>query len=246
VQVLDGRVAIETTDEGQRLTIAGAGTDTGRELPSTFRVVAVEQDGDHVVLRADDGRTVRATPGQLASPGMPIPPGLDPDHQAHLDAELLNLPQVPAADADDPGLTAMLHDDRLGTILFDPVDGIATNSLVVTSHGSFQVRFWGVGHERVTQLLPQVHQILDRLPTVLAAAVEFLWQWGANGSDTADSHEQFLANFGVRGLSMYHCGAFSVELSDDQTVFAESFLDGYWPAVHFLPDGEPVFVTIES
>lgn len=235
---------IETVDDHQYVKIAGLGTATVRELPDAFRVVAVEQDGDLVVLCGDDGREVRATPGQLALPGTAIPPELNPDHQAHLAAELFGLGCVPAPDADDPHLTATLYDQRLGEITFDPVDGVAAYD-VPTGVGEVQVRFWAAGHDRVKTLLPLTHELLGELPQVRDAAVEFLWQWGATGGDTADNHEQFLTNFGVQALSVYHSGAFSVELSDDQTVFAESFLDGYWPAVHFLPNGEPVFVTIE-
>ncbi|MCL2091051.1 MAG: hypothetical protein FWH11_07505 [Micrococcales bacterium] len=246
VQVLDGQVAVETVDDHQYVRIASTGTaDTVRELPDAFRVVAVEQDGDLVVLLAEDGREVRATPGQLALPGTPIPSGLNPDHQAHLAAELFGLATVPALDADDPRLTATLRDHHLGEIVFDPVDGVVAYD-VPTLVGDIQVRFWAAGHDRVRTLLPLTHELVDQLPQVRDAAVEFLWQWGATGGDTAEGHEQFRTNFGVQALSVYHSGAFAVELSDDQTVFAESFLDGYWPAVHFLPDGEPVFITTES
>ncbi|MDR3069361.1 MAG: hypothetical protein LBU50_07645 [Cellulomonas sp.] len=247
VQVLDGQVVIETVDEHQYVRIAstGTGSDTVRELPDAFRVVAVEQDGDLVVLRADDGSEVRATPGQLALPGTVIPAHLNPDHQADLAAELFGLATVPALDADDPQLTATLHDERLGEVVFDPVDGVGAHD-VPTPVGDIQIRFWAAGHDRVRTLLPLTHELLDQLPQVRDAAVEFLWQWGATGGDTAEGHEQFRTNFGVQGLSVYHSGAFAVELSDDQTVFAESFLDGYWPAVHFLPNGEPVFITTES
>ena len=242
MHVLDGQVVIETVDEHQYVKIAG--TSAVRELPDAFRVETVEQDGDLVVLRADDGHEVRATPGQLALPGTAIPPELNPDHQAHLAAELFGLGSVPAMDADDPHLTATLRDHDLGEIVFDPVDGVAAYD-VPTPVGDIEVRFWAAGHDRVKTLLPLTHELLGQLPQVRDAAVEFLWQWGATGGDTPEVHEQFLTNFGVRALSIYHSGAFSVELSDDQTVFAESFLDGYWPAVHFLPNGQPVFVTIE-
>jgi len=244
VRILDDRVAVDTTDEGQRLRVTGSGAGTERDLPSTFWIIALEQDYDDVVLHAADGRAVRATGDQLASRGLTIPPELDPDYEAHMDAELVELPLLPAADADDPALTAPLHDRYLGTITFDPVDGVAAYD-VATPLGPVSVRFWGCGHERVTALLPLVHHILHHLPQVLGAAVELLWQWGANDADTPELHERFSASFGVRSVSVYHCGAFAVELSDDQAVFAESFLDGYWPAIHFLPNGQPVFVTIE-
>lgn len=247
VQVLDGQVVIETVDEHQYVRVAstGTGTDSLRELPDAFVVVAVEQDGDLVVLQAEDGREVRATPGQLALPGTVIPSHLNPDHQRDLTAELLGLATVPALDADGPHLTATLHDQLLGEIVFDPVAGVAAHD-VPTPVGDIQIRFWAAGHDRVKTLLPLTHELLQQLPQVRDAAVEFLWQWGATGGDTTEGHEQFLTNFGVQGLSVYHSGAFAVELSDDQTVFAESFLDGYWPAVHFLPNGEPVFITTES
>lgn len=247
VQVLDGQVVIETVDEHQYVRIAatGTGADSLRELPDAFRVVAVEQDGDLVVLRADDGSEVRATPGQLALPGTAIPPHLNPDHQADLAAELFGLAAVPALDADDAHLTATLHDQRLGEITFDPVDGVVAHE-VPTPVGEIQVRFWAAGHDRVKTLLPLTQELLGQLPQVRDAAVEFLWQWGATGGDTTEVQEEFRSNFGVRALSVYHSGAFAVELSDDQTVFAESFLDGYWPAVHFLPNGDPVFITTES
>ncbi len=247
MQVLDGQVVIETVDDHQyvRIANAGTGTDTVRELPDAFQVVAVEQDGDLVVLCAADGREVRATPGQLALPGMVIPAHLNPDHQTDLAAELFGLGTVPALDADGPRLTATLHDEQLGEITFDPVDGVVAHD-VPTSVGTIQVRFWAAGHDRVKTLLPLAHELLSQLAQVRDAAVEFLWQWGATGGDTAEGHEQFRTNFGVQALSVYHSGAFAVELSDDQTVFAESFLDGYWPAVHFLPNGEPVFITTES
>lgn len=243
MRVLDGQVAVETVDGHQLVRVEGIGTV--RELPDAFRVVAVEQDDTLVVLRADDGREVRVTPGQLALHGTAIPPDLNPDHQAHLADELFGLATVPAHDADDARLTATLHDQRLGEIVFDPVDGVVAHD-VPTDVGDIQVRFWAAGHDRVRTLLPLTHELLDQLPQVRDAAVEFLWQWGATGGDTAEGHERFLASFGVRGLSVYHSGAFAVELSDDQTVFAESFLDGYWPAVHFLPDGQPVHITTES
>jgi hypothetical protein len=245
VQVLDGRVAVETSDGRQQVKVAGTGPNAKvRELPSTFCVVAAEQDGERVVLRAQDGREVRVTPGQLAAPTLAIPPELDPDHQAHMEAELLGLATVPAYDADSPTLTEPLPDERLGTIVFDPAEGVAARD-VTTPLGPVPVRFASAGRDRVPALLPITYWIVDYLPQLLATAVEFLWQWGATGQDTADGHKEFVANFGVRGVWFYHCGAFTIELSDDQTFFAESFLDGYWPAVHFLADGQPIFVTIE-
>jgi len=244
VQVLDGQVGIETIDEHQYVRISVMGTHALRELPDAFRVVELEHQRGRVVLRSEDGAEVCATPGQLALPGTVIPPALNPDHQEHLESELFELPVLPALDADSPDLTAPLHDDILGTIVFDPVDGVIAQG-VPTRIGSVEVRFWAAGHDRVAALLPMVHDLLDELSTALEAAVEFLWQWGATGGDTADSHGRFIDNFGVHALSIYHSGSFSVELSDTQTVFAESFLAGYWPAVHFLPDGTPVFVTIE-
>ncbi|MCL2455764.1 MAG: hypothetical protein FWD18_10780 [Micrococcales bacterium] len=244
MQVLDGQVTVEMADGRQQVRVSGGGSGSVRDLPDTFRVVSVEHDAGRVVLRADDGREVRVTPGQLATPGIMIPPELHPEHQAHLEGELFGLPTVPAPDADGSELTATLHDARLGAVVFDPVEGVSAYQ-VPTALGPVQVRFCSAGRERVEALLPITCWMLDYLPQLLAMAVEFLWQWGANGTDTRDDHEQFVDSFGVHRLSVYHCGAFSLELSDDQTVFAESFLDGYWPSIHFLPDGEPVFVTIE-
>ncbi|MCL2424136.1 MAG: hypothetical protein FWD11_09655 [Micrococcales bacterium] len=244
MQVLDGQVGIETIDDRQHVRITSMGAHALRELPDTFRVIELEHRSGMVVLRAEDGAQVCATPGQLALPGMVIPAALNPDHQEHLEAELFGLSTVPAPDADDPVLTSSLHDDILGTIVFDPVDGVVAHD-VPSRVGPVQIRFWACGHDRVATLLPFVHDLLDELPAALEAAVEFLWQWGATGGDTADSHKRFLNNFGIQSVSIYHSGAFSVELSDDQTVFAESFLAGYWPAVHFLIDGTPIFVTIE-
>ncbi|MCL2850108.1 MAG: hypothetical protein FWE61_08715 [Micrococcales bacterium] len=244
MQVLDGQVTIETIDEHQYVKIVGFGASTLRELPDTFHVVTLEQSKGLVTLRADDGSQVCATPGQLALPGIVIPADLNPDHQDHLEAELFGLATVPALDADSPKLTTPVDDDVLGRIIFDPVDGVVADD-VPTALGTISIRFWAAGHARVHTLLPLTHELVDQLPAVLDAAVEFLWKWGATGGDTSESHEHFVGNFGVHTLSVYHSGAFCVELSDDKTVFAESFLPGYRPAVHFLPDGTPVFVTIE-
>jgi hypothetical protein len=197
-----------------------------------------------VILRASDGRVVRATPGQLAVPTGAVPGDLDPDHQTHLEAQLLDVGTIVARDVDDPDLAVPLDDARLGQITFSPREGVQAHG-VASPLGPISVVFHTMGHERVRAVLPAVHQVVDALPDWLRKAVEFLWQWGASPTDTATGHEDFVDNFGVRAVHVYHSGAFGIELSDDRTTFAESFLDGYWPAVHFLPDGAPVFVTIE-
>ncbi|MCA1007520.1 hypothetical protein LCL87_17545 [Rhodococcus hoagii] len=239
------RVQIRDTEVGQVLEI---GTSRRRPVPRRFRIVEVLQEGTRVILRSDDGRVLAASPGQLSVVPYLIPAQHNPDHDEQDERAFLDASRLPAGDVADSA-----------TSLVDPVFGefvVKAPSIVgytaeipeaATLGGRpVALTFDGAGGSRIEELLPAVREVVADLSGVLGAALDHLWEWGREESDTDEDRSRFLDSFGLEAVTIYHSGDFGVDLSDDRGVFEQAFMDGYWPKVHFRGDGTPVAVTVEA
>ncbi|NKS54540.1 hypothetical protein GS500_16925 [Rhodococcus hoagii] len=238
-------VQVRDTEVGQVLEI---GTSRRRPVPRRFRIVEVLQEGTRVTLRSEDGRVLAASPGQLSVVPYLIPAQHNPNHDEQDEHAFLDAPRLPAGDVADSA-----------TSLVDPVFGefvVRAPSIVgytaeipeaaVLGDRPVAVMFDGVGRDRIEELLPAVRDLVTDLPAVLGGAVDHLWEWGREESDTDEDRLRFLDSFGLEAATVYHSGDFGVDLSDDRGLFEQAFMAGYWPKVHFRADRTPVAVTVEA
>ncbi|MGV9316183.1 hypothetical protein ACWDR0_28960 [Streptomyces sp. NPDC003691] len=94
----------------------------------------------------------------------------------------------------------------------------------------------------VTGLLLRVRNLLADFGAVRRTAVEHLWEWGADPSDTDEDRAEFTTAMHPSDLVVSPDGGFALHYQDT----GGRMPDGYWPAVHFAADGTPVRVTVES
>lgn len=87
-----------------------------------------------------------------------------------------------------------------------------------------------------------MRDLLADFGTVRRTAVDHLWQWGAEPSDTDDDRAEFIATMHPAELVVREDGGFALHYTET----GGRMLDGYWPAVHFTADRTPTEVTVES
>lgn len=237
-------VHVRDTGDGQVLEI---GTSR-RPVPRRFRIAEVSQEGSRVNLRATDGRTLTASPGQLAVVPYLVPAQHNPDHDEQAERAFLDAPSLPADDVANAG--SPLRDPVFGEVFVRAPSIVGYTAEIpeaaVLGDRPVAVMFDGAGRDRIEELLPVVRDVVADLAGVLDAAVEHLWEWGREESDTDEDRLRFVDSFGLEAVTVYHSGDFGVDLSDDRGLFEQAFMDGYWPKVHFRADRIPVAVTVEA
>ncbi|MGW1279775.1 hypothetical protein ACWD4V_22885 [Streptomyces tsukubensis] len=129
--------------------------------------------------------------------------------------------------ADTGWVTVRVEGDRELTVSFDTTPG--------TGPG-------GPSAQTLAALLPRVRDLLADFGTVRRTAVDHLWQWGAEPSDTDDDRAEFIATMHPAELVVREDGGFALHYTET----GGRMLDGYWPAVHFTADRTPTEVTVES
>lgn len=95
----------------------------------------------------------------------------------------------------------------------------------------------------ITTLLPHTGELLSTFARIRADATEFLWNWGAEGDESADERAGFFRDVVPTSLVVQGSGEFTVHFEE---VSEDLFLDGYWPAVHFSRERRPLSVTVEA
>lgn len=239
-------VRVLDTDDGQVLEIGRL----SRPVPRRFRVATVTHEANRVHLHSDDGRVLVASPGQLSVVPYLVPAQDNPHYPEQDERAFLDAPNLPAADVEVSGPDVPLSDPVLGEIVVR-VPSVMGYTAEVPEAGTFGGRsvgvlFDGVSRGRIEELLPVVRDILADLPAVHDAAVGFLWEWGRDDGDTDEDRARFVAGFGVEAVTVYHSGDFGIDLTDDEGLFEQAFMDGYWPKVHCRADRTPVAVTVEA
>ncbi|MGX2993515.1 hypothetical protein JNUCC64_04335 [Streptomyces sp. JNUCC 64] len=99
------------------------------------------------------------------------------------------------------------------------------------------------GAAAVTALLPRVRSLLTGFAVLRERAVEHLWEWGAEGTETAGERAEFLRDAVPSTLVVTAAGTAQLHF---EGLAADRTLDGYWPAVHHDAEGRPVRVTVEA
>ncbi|WP_433605732.1 hypothetical protein [Prescottella agglutinans] len=241
-----GSVRVLDTDDGQVLEIGRL----SRPVPRRFRVATVTHEANRVRLHSDDGRVLVASLGQLSVVPYLLPAEHNPHYEEQDERAFLDAPNLPAADIEGTVPDVPLSDPVLGEIVVR-VPSAMGYTAEVPEAGTFGGRpvgvlFDGVSRARIEELLPVVRDILADLPAVHDAAVGYLWEWGRDDSDTEDDRGRFVAAFGIEAVTVYHSGDFGIDLTDDEGLFEQAFMDGYWPKVHCRADRTPVAVTVEA
>ncbi|MCP9958877.1 DUF2262 domain-containing protein [Streptomyces sudanensis] len=233
-------------DGGQEAVLAVVGSSGGGivsrlEVPRAFRIVEAGHDATRLTLRASDGRTVRATPGQFRSHVRLLPPDRNPAYEEQLTEAFLATPLLPDADW-TPDRTPPVRDGVLGTIAFD--EALADYGVAVVLGGrSLRLSFDGAGAGRVAELAPHAGKLAEALRSIGEDGAEFLWTWGADGTEPAEEKARFLGALRPAGLVVYRTGDFEVHFDD---VSGEYFAEGYWPAVRYRADRTPVSASLEA
>ncbi|QDY75933.1 hypothetical protein [Streptomyces qinzhouensis] len=124
--------------------------------------------------------------------------------------------------------TVRVADDRELVVSFDAAPATAT------AHG-------GPSPQTLAALLPRVRDLLADFGNIGRTAVDHLWQWGADPSDTDEDRAEFTATMHPSDLVVRTDGGFALHYQDT----GGRMPDGYWPAVHFTADRTPDRVTVE-
>ncbi|MER5772567.1 hypothetical protein [Streptomyces sp. NPDC001985] len=231
VPALSSVLLVENTaGETQRATLALAGPNGGGmvrtvPLPRSFPVRALAEEGGEYVLTGPGGRTVRGTPDQFARHVRLIGPEHDPAYESHREEAFLATHLLPVGGRRAPGLDG---------------GGEAT----VTAAGQeLSVGFDSAGPEKAAALMPHLRSLLDSFDGVRRAGTAFLWEWGADGTESAGERARFLAGTVPTSLVLLRSGGFELHYED---LGEDAFPEGHWPAVRFLADRTPVDVVVES
>lgn len=235
---------VQTAEDGtQNGTVAIVGSGGGGvvgvvDLPRSFQVREIAHDGDRFVLTSADGRTATGTPDQFDAHPRLVHEPVNPRYQEQLeeiflsthllptDRETLAEPQTVTQDLNGPGIDEVVR------------TGQAT---VTVGDEEVWLNFDNAWPEKITSLLPHTRDLLARITDLGRAGADFLW---AQGSPDEDPETDFLELMEPTTLVMFLTGDFEIHyegISD-----SEYYMDGYWPAVHFLADGTPVDHAIEA
>lgn len=233
-------------DGGQEAVLAtvgasGGGTVLRLAVPRAFRIDAAGHDATHLVLRAADGRTVRATPGQFGTHVRLLPPDHNPLYEEQLAEAFLAAPLLPRGDW-RPDRTPPVRDEGLGVVTFDR-DLVDYGVAVTLDDRPLRLSFDAADAGRTAELAPHARRLAEALPSIGAAGGEFLWSWGADGTEPAEEKARFLDALRPDGLVVYRSGDFEVHFDDTS---GDYFPEGYWPAVRYRADRTPVSVSVEA
>ncbi|MCQ0022856.1 hypothetical protein M4914_07750 [Streptomyces somaliensis DSM 40738] len=233
-------------DGGQRAVLATVGPSGGGivsllEVPRSFRVEDAGHDATHLVLRAADGRTVRATPGQFRAHVRLLPPEQNPSYEEQLTEAFLAAPLRPEGDWPSDR-TPPVRCEGLGTIAFD-ADLVGYGVAVAFGGRSLWLSFDAADAGRTAELAPHARGLVEALTSVGAAGGEFLWHWGSDGTESPEEEARFLDALRPGSLVVYRSGDFEVHFDDTS---GDHFPEGYWPAVRYRADRTPVAVSVEA
>lgn len=226
-----GSVAI--VHEGGGSTVARFG------VPGSFRVAAVDRNGDEFVLTADDGRTVHGTADQFAAEPMLIGEEYNPRYAEQRDQifyERHLLPLNRFASPEESPTT-----DRA---LSEP-DAVIEAGEATVSIGDEELwlSFECAGPGKVRQLLPHARELLADIERIGREGAEFLWTRFAEDDETDEDREEFLEVARPTSLVIYVSGDFAVHYEETSEIYV---MDGYWLAVQFTADRTPVVHYIDA
>ncbi|MEU6355556.1 hypothetical protein ABZ896_40625 [Streptomyces sp. NPDC047072] len=233
-------------DGGQEAELAQIGSSGGGSvslvsLPRSFRVEHIGHDARHFVVRATDGRTVRATPWQFSSHVKLLFAECNPLYEAQLDEAFTATPLLPDRNP-EPERTPPVSDPVLGTIPFD--ESTSEYSATVTVGDlSLWLSFDGADVDRVTELLPRTRDLVTDFASIERAGREFLWKEGADGTESPELREHYLGSLEPNGLVMYRTGDFEIHFDDTS---GDYYVEGYWPVACFRADRTPVSSFVEA
>ncbi|MFE0699647.1 hypothetical protein [Streptomyces sp. NPDC058872] len=234
------------SDGGQEAVLAvvgsaGGGTLSLVTLPRSFLVEHIRHDATHLTLRAHDGRTVRATPGQLTVHVRLLPPEHNPLYETQSTEAFLATRLLPESSW-PPDRTPPVRDAVLGTIAFDgKVASYETD--VVFGDGSVWVSFDGCGAARTAELVPHVRGLVESFAAIEESGREFLWASGADGTESAEEKDRLLDALEPQSLVVYRSGDFEVHYDDTSGTFC---MEGYWPVVQYRADRTPVSMFVDA
>lgn len=222
-------------------------------LPRGFHVAAVEPQGNGVRVDSVDGRSMVATPGQLAVFSRLLSAGVDDEHDSKAEAEFLDRAFRPAPDTLIPELLAPIEDPVFGRLTVQPPSAFGSTieiedarplapAVPATDHG-FSFEFGSVSRDRLADLLPPARLMLSNLASIRTRAAEFVWQQGRDEDRAGTTWEAFDAALVLMGVVVYHSGDFGIELHD---VTGQYFGDGYWPHIGFFADGTPAEWAVQA
>ncbi|MFI6574170.1 hypothetical protein ACIBFB_00100 [Nocardiopsis sp. NPDC050513] len=220
--------------------------DVRTRIPGSFPVRHVSDDGERFTLTSDDGRSVLGTPRQFRSLAEVriLNREYNPSYERHAEEAFLATHLLPDGRSLPPRLRtdAVLGEIRLHDALRE------YESTVRVGGGETRWAFDSAGPERVAALLPRVRALVASFDRVLHDGLEFLWTWGADGAgpeEEAEERSRFLEETAPPSdVVVYRSGDFEVHFGGAGG--GRSFMDGYWPAVHFRSDTTPVGVSVQA
>lgn len=233
-----------TTEDKQAGTVAirhdGGGSTLARfGVPGSFRVTAVDRDGDEFVLTADDGRTVHGTPDQFAADPMLVDEEYNPRcaeqrEQIFYERHLLP-PKLFSSPEEAPAADVTLADEN--------AIAEAGEATVTIGDDELWLSFECGGPGKVRQLLPHARALLADIERIGRDGAEFLWARTAEDDETEEDKAEFLEVARPTSLVIYVSGDFAVHYEETSEVYV---MDGYWLAVQFTADRTPVVHYIEA
>lgn len=242
---LSSVLVVRPTTEGKQAgTVAilheGGGSTLARfGVPGSFRVTAVDRDGDEFVLTSDDGRTVHGTPDQFAAEPLLIGEEYNPRYaeqreQIFYERHLLP-PKRFSSPAESPAADRALSEP----------DAVveAGEAMVTIGDEELWLSFECAGPGKVEQLLPHARALLADIERIGRDGAEFLWAGTAEDDETEEDKAEFLEVARPTSLVIYVSGDFAVHYEETSEVYV---MDGYWLAVQFTADRTPVVHYLEA
>ncbi|URM91278.1 hypothetical protein LUW75_16275 [Streptomyces sp. MRC013] len=233
-------------DGGQEAVLAtvgasGGGTVLRLAVPRAFRIDGAGHDATHLVLRAVDGRTVRATPGQFGTHVRLLPPDHNPLYEEQSTEAFLAAPLLPRGDWPPGPHPSGAGRGPRGDHLRPGPGGLRGRGHARRPVPATVVRRRRRREDRGTGA-PR-RRLAEALPSIGAAGGEFLRSRAADGTEPAEEKARFLDALRPGGLVVYRSGGFEVHFDDTS---ADYFPEGYWPAVRYRADRTPVSVSVEA
>lgn len=234
---------VQKAEDGtQAGTVAIVGSGGGVvgvvDLPRSFQVRTITHDDARFALTSADGRTATGTPDQFDAHPRLVAESVNPRYQEQLEEIFLNTHLL--RNRAVAGIDAPTTDQGLDGPELDEIIRLG-EAMVTVADEELWLKFDNAWPEKVSELLPHTRDLLARLDHLGRAGAEFLW---AEVSPGDEPESDFLEMMTPTSLVMFLTGDFEIHyegISD-----TEYYMDGYWPAVHFLANGTPVDHAIEA
>jgi hypothetical protein len=242
---LSSALVVRPTSEGKQAgTVAilheGGGSTVARfGVPRSFRVTAIDRDGEEFVLTAEDGRTVHGTPDQFAADPLLIDEEHNPRYAEQREQIFYERHLLPPK-----RFTSPVEPPATDAALSEPDAVIeAGEAMVKLGEDELWLSFECAGPGKVAQLLPHARELLADIERIGRDGAEFMWSRTAEADETEEDRDEFFEVARPTSLVIYVSGDFAVHYEETTEIYV---MDGYWLAVQFTADRTPVIHYVDA